>query len=67
MRKRIKRTFCRAVTALNVRDIADRAYKMRIASWLGWAKYSDSEYLLNKILKHRIYEKIRKQCKAAGA
>lgn len=67
MRKRIKRTFCRAVAALNVRDIADRAYKMRIASWLGWAKYSDSEYLLNKILKHRIYEKIRKQCKAAGA
>lgn len=43
-----------------------KQYKMRIASWLGWAKYSDSEYLLNKILRRDVYEEIKQQFVAAS-
>jgi hypothetical protein len=51
MRKRIKKNFCRAVAKLNKRSIPDKEYKRRIASWLGWAKYSNSKNLLKKIIK----------------
>lgn len=62
IRKGIKKNFCKACAKLKHRtDLDDRQYKMRIASWLGWAKYSDSERLTCKILRTKIYEQIKQQ------
>lgn len=62
IRKGIKKNFCKACAKLKHRtDLDDRQYKMRIASWLGWAKYSDSDRLTCKILRPKIYEQIKQQ------
>lgn len=62
IRKGIKKNFCKACAKLKHRtDLDDRQYKMRIASWLGWAKYSDSDRLTCKILRPNIYEQIKQQ------
>jgi retron-type reverse transcriptase len=56
IRKRIKRNFCKAVAKLNkLKDVSEKDYRLRISSWLGWAKYSDSRHLLKTIIKSEIY------------
>ena len=60
IRKQIKVNFCRKCAQLNKHpELTDREYKMRIASWLGWAKYSDSDRLTQKILRPSIYEQVK--------
>lgn len=52
MRKSIKQNFCRATAKLNKQtNISHAAYKQRVASWLGWAKHSNSRHLLKTIIK----------------
>lgn len=41
--------------ALKNKSLTPEKIKQKIASWLGWAKHSNSRYLLHKILKE--YEK----------
>lgn len=56
IRKSIKQNFCRNVAkALTNKSLTLENFKKKIASWLGWAKHSNSRYLLHKILKG--YEK----------
>jgi retron-type reverse transcriptase len=60
IRKGIKKNFCRAVAKLNKRkNVTANKYKQRISSWLGWAKYSNSRYLLKIIIKNEHYGKLR--------
>ena len=55
MRKGIKKNLCRATCAANrLYSYSDKKYKQAISSWLGWVKYSDSDYLLNKITYGKI-------------
>lgn len=62
IRKQIKVNFCRACAKANHHpELTDREYKMRIASWLGWAKYSNSDRLTAKILRPSVNEKVSKQ------
>lgn len=56
IRKGIKKNFCRAAAKLNKRKIESAEYKQRLCSWFGWAKYSDSENLLKRIIKKEEYE-----------
>lgn len=50
MRKSIKQNFCRAVAKLNKREnVSEKEYKMRVCSWLGWAKHCNSIHLINTI------------------
>lgn len=50
MRKNIKKNFCRAVATLNRQeDVSEREYKMKVCSWLGWAKHCNSIHLINTI------------------
>lgn len=53
IRKSIKQNFCRTVARLNKRNPAPSLaeYKQRVASWLGWAKHSNSKHLLKTIIK----------------
>ena len=58
IRKSIKQNFCRAVSRLNRRDppLDAKTYKQAVAPWLGWARHSDSNHLLRKIIKKEYYE-----------
>jgi len=60
IRKGIKRNFCRAVAKLNHRSPPPdlKAYKRKIASWLGWAQHSNSRHLLKSIIKAEYYASI---------
>jgi len=51
MRKTIKVRFCRKVAKLNKKNLEPKAYRMAIASHMGWAKHCDSKHLLKTILK----------------
>lgn len=60
IRKGIKQNFCKACAKLDKKPyISEKDYKQTIASWLGWAKYSNSDRLVRKILKPSVYEKIK--------
>lgn len=56
IRKSIKKAFARKCAYLNKKGIHGKPYKMAVASWLGWAKYSDSYNLLNNLTQYH-YEK----------
>ena len=60
IRKTIKKNFCRACARLNKEQPAKEltAYKQTVASWLGWAKHSNSLHLLQTILKDDYYASI---------
>lgn len=60
IRKSTKKNFCRAVARLNktTPPVEEKAYKQRVASWLGWAKYSNSKHLLKTIIKKDYYGSI---------
>lgn len=60
IRKNIKKNFCRTAARLNNRkpSLPVKAYKQAVASWLGWAKYSNSRHLLKTILKSDYYASI---------
>ena len=60
IRKCIKKNFCRAVAKLNRRSpLPDlKNYKQEVASWLGWAKHSNSKHLLKTIIKPEYYGSI---------
>lgn len=51
LRKRIKQNLCRKCAKLIKRKtpIDAKDFKQAIASWLGWCKYSDSCYFINKL------------------
>lgn len=53
IRKSTKKNFCRAAARLNRRrkPLSQADYKTGICSWLGWAKYSNSQHLLKTIIK----------------
>ena len=51
MRKRIKKRFCRCAAKLNKKNISTKEYKMKLCSWLGWAKHCNSRNLIKKIIK----------------
>ena len=59
IRKSIKHNFARAVAKLyrKKRPVSDKSFKQAVAPWLGWAKHSNSKYLLHILLKHR-YESV---------
>lgn len=67
MRKTIKQNFCRTTIKLNKMQpvLPVKAYKQVVASWLGWAKNSNSKHLLKKIIKKEYYESVLRQ-KAFG-
>ena len=58
IRKGIKRNLCRKVANLRkaTKPISQKDYLQAVASWWGWLKYSDSEYLINKLNKITPYE-----------
>lgn len=60
IRKSIKKNFCHTVSRLNRRKppLDAKAYKQAVASWLGWAKHSDSKHLLKTIIKPCYYDSI---------
>lgn len=51
LRKRIKQNLCRKVAKLAKRKkpVSEAEFKQIVASWWGWAKHSDSQYLINKL------------------
>lgn len=51
MRKSIKKNFCRRVAKLNKKSLTTKEFRMKVCSWLGWAKHCDSKNLLKKIIK----------------
>lgn len=53
LRKRIKQNLCRKIAKLRKRKkpLSEDEFKQTLAAWWGWAKYSDSEYLINKLNK----------------
>ena len=51
MRKSIKRRLCRKAAKLNKKDLTEKEYRVRIASWIGWAKHCDTRNLLKTIIK----------------
>ena len=66
IRKFVKKNFCRKAAKLRKKkDIDLKTYKRKLASWFGWAKYSNSRHLIKKILKSEIYESLLRQ-KAFG-
>lgn len=52
MRKRIKIRFCKRAAKLNKKDINPKEYKIRICSYLGWAKHCNSRNLIKTIIKN---------------
>lgn len=60
IRKSIKKNFCRAVARLNKRNppLPVKEYKQVVASWLGWAKHSNSKNLLKTIIPKSYYNGI---------
>lgn len=53
MRKSIKKNFCKAVSKLNKRkEITPKEYKIKICSWIGWAKHCNSRNLIKTIIKN---------------
>ena len=71
MRKRIKQNLCRVISRINKKKFTlelseekklnavpftAKHAKKELAPWLGWAKNSDSDYLLKKLLKKEYYE-----------
>ncbi len=50
MRKSIKKNFCRRVAKLNKKDLTEKEYRIKVCSWLGWAKHCDSRNLLKTII-----------------
>lgn len=52
MRKRIKKNFCRRTAKLNKKNLTVKEYRMKISSWIGWAKYCNSWNLINTIVKN---------------
>lgn len=58
IRKGIKRNLCRKLAKLRKakHPIPKKDFLQSIASWWGWLKYSDSEYLINKLNKKSPYE-----------
>lgn len=60
IRKSIKQNFCRAAAKLNKsrRPVPVKAYKMAVASWLGWAQHSNSKHLLKSIINPQYYVSI---------
>ena len=62
IRKRIKKNFCKKVSKINkVDSISYKKYKQIISPWLGWAKYSNSKHLLNKLIKQKYHDSILRQ------
>ena len=67
IRKSIKKAFARKCAYLNKKGVQGKTYKMAVASWLGWAKYSDSNNLLNNLIhvdyaKGNLFKRARKAC-----
>lgn len=60
IRKSIKKNFCRAAAKLNKRVPLSplKEYKQVLASWLGWAKHSNSTHLLQTIVNPSYYGKL---------
>lgn len=58
MRKHIKKNFCRKIAKLRKREkpLTEVLFRQEVAAWWGWAKHSDSEYLINKLNKIAPYE-----------
>lgn len=54
IRKSIKQSFARKCAYLNRKNVSDKQYKQGIASWFGWAKYSNSHHLKSKMIKKKI-------------
>ena len=67
MRKGIKKNFYRKIAKLNRAAISAEAFRIAISPYLGWAKYSNSNNLLKKILKREVYEKIKLRHKTSRA
>jgi hypothetical protein len=55
MRKSIKKRMCRKAARLNKRNLPAKAYRIALASHMGWAKHCNSRNLIKKVTQ---YEKI---------
>ena len=54
MRKSIKKNFCRAAAKWNRKDnVKLEDYLQALCSWFGWAQYSNSRYLMKKVLDNK--------------
>jgi RNA-directed DNA polymerase len=58
IRKSIKMNFVRKAAKVNRKSISTKDYTMRLAPWIGWAKYSNSKKLIYKIIKKEHYESV---------
>lgn len=58
IRKGIKRNLCRKIAKLRKakNPISRKDFLQAIAPWWGWLKYSDSQYLINKLNTISPYE-----------
>ncbi|NDV46130.1 reverse transcriptase [Paludibacter sp. 221] len=54
MRKSIKKRFCKRVAKLNKKNLTAKEYKIKICSWLGWAKHCNSKHLIKTIINEEI-------------
>lgn len=54
LRKSIKQNFCRKCKRLSKRFLSNKEYRIQLAPWLGWIKYSNSKNLLKKLTRHKI-------------
>ena len=62
IRKSIKKNFCRKAAKIGkIEGMDSKIYKKELASWFGWAKYSNSRNLIKKIIKTEINESLLRQ------
>jgi len=59
IRKYIKQNLCRKVSKINKTQISYKKYISALCGWLGYVKYTKSDYLLRKVIKPEYYEQIR--------
>lgn len=60
LRRSIKKNLCRHVAKLPD-DIDYKSYKIEIAPWIGWSKYSNSKHLIKTITKNKDYYGLLRQ------
>lgn len=52
LRKRINQNFCRRVASLKGKQLTSKVFVQKVAPWLGWLKYSNSNRLKTKIMTY---------------
>ena len=61
LRKVIKKKLCKKCKYLNKQNCNYKEYKIAIAPWIGWVKYSNSKHLLKTLIQNEKYYSILRQ------